>query len=63
MAGKKHNPKLAFGMPFGEALERFVQTDPVEVERLIERSKAKKPPGNASARRFPQSKSPASRKR
>lgn len=41
---KKHNPKLALNMGFGEALMRFAQVDPTEVAQLVERSKAKKPP-------------------
>src|SRR5689334_17342262 len=44
MATKKHNPKLALNMGFNEALMRFAETDPTEVVRLVERSKAKKPP-------------------
>lgn len=38
-------------MDFGEALERFLQTDPKEVAENIERSKTKKPPGSEAPRR------------
>lgn len=37
--GKKLEPKLKLDMPFGEALERFIQTKPKEVEKSIERAK------------------------
>lgn len=40
--GKKLEPKLKLDMPFGEALARFVQTNPKELEKSIERSKQKK---------------------
>lgn len=43
--GSKLEPMLKLDMPFGEALERFVQTKPKEVEASIARSKRKKPPG------------------
>ncbi len=42
--GKKLEPKLGLDMPFGEALERFIQTKPKEVERSIERAKQKRAP-------------------
>jgi hypothetical protein len=42
--GKKLEPKLKIDMPFAEALERFVQTKPKEVERSIEKAKQKKRP-------------------
>ncbi|MCF8477915.1 MAG: hypothetical protein K9G60_12875 [Pseudolabrys sp.] len=41
--GKKLEPKLKLDMPFDEALRRFVQTKPKEVEKSIEKSKQKKP--------------------
>jgi hypothetical protein len=41
--GKKLEPKLKLNMPFDEALRRFVQTKPKEVEKSIERAKQKKP--------------------
>jgi len=44
--GRKLEPKLGLDMPFAEALERFVLTDPKEVERSIAKSKNKKPPGS-----------------
>jgi hypothetical protein len=51
MATKKHNPKLALNMGFGEALERFAQTDPREVAGNIERAKKKKPPRSKKRKR------------
>jgi hypothetical protein len=41
--GKKLEPKLGLDMPFGELVERLVQTKPKEVERSIAKSKQKKP--------------------
>ena len=41
--GKKLEPKLGLKMPFGELVERLMQTDPKEVERSIAKSKQKKP--------------------
>jgi len=41
--GKKLEPKLKLDMPFDEALRRFVQTKPKEVERSVEKAKQKKP--------------------
>lgn len=41
--GKKLEPKLKLEMPFDEALRRFAQTKPREVEKSIERAKQKKP--------------------
>jgi hypothetical protein len=49
--GDKLEPKLALDMYFAEALARFTQTKPEEVAESIERSKAKKPPGNGPPRR------------
>ena len=49
--GKKLEPKLKLDMPFDEALERFAQTKPKEVERSIERAKQKKPPKEGMARK------------
>ncbi len=40
--GKKLEPKLGLDMPFGEALARFVQTKPSEVEKSVEKAKQKK---------------------
>jgi hypothetical protein len=42
--GKKLEPKLKLDMSFGEALQRFVQTKPKEVERSIEKAKQKNSP-------------------
>ncbi len=42
--GKKLEPKLKLDMPFDEALRRFAQTKPKEVEKSIERGKQKKKP-------------------
>jgi hypothetical protein len=47
--GKKLEPKLALNMPFGEALARFVQTKPKEVEKSIERGKQSKVPKRKKA--------------
>jgi hypothetical protein len=41
--GKKLEPKLGLEMPFGELLERLLQTDPKEVEASIEKAKQKEP--------------------
>ena len=43
-APKKQNPKMALGMDFDEALERYIGTKPDQVAGNIERSKKKKPP-------------------
>lgn len=43
--GKKRERPLYLDMDFGEALERFAQTDPKEVAESIQRAKKKKPPG------------------
>lgn len=43
---KKIEPPFGLDMPFDEALERFMKTDPKEVEASIARSKQKKPPGS-----------------
>lgn len=43
--GKKLEPSLGLDMPFDEAMERFIRTDPKQVEASIARSKQKKPPG------------------
>lgn len=46
MTGDKYEPPLFIDMDFGEALERFGQTDPKEVKESIERAKEKQPPGS-----------------
>jgi hypothetical protein len=40
----KHPPPLGLDMDPDEALERFIQTDPREVDALEKRAKTKKPP-------------------
>jgi hypothetical protein len=45
---KKQEPKLVLDMDFTEALERFAQTRPAEVDESVERAKQKKPPGDES---------------
>ncbi len=44
--GVKHPSPLRIDMGFDEALERFIQTKPSELEGGIKRSKQKKPPGS-----------------
>lgn len=46
MKGEREKP-LGLDMPFGEALARFIQTDPKEVEALAGKRKGppKRPPG------------------
>lgn len=48
---KQVEPPLGLDMPFDEALERFIGTDPREVEASIGRSKHKKPPGGKKKRK------------
>lgn len=43
--GVKHPSPLRIDMDFDEALERFAQTKPSEVDALIKRGKKVKPPG------------------
>lgn len=50
MTNKKLEPKLGLDLPFEDALRRFIQAKPKEVEKSIERAKQakapkKKPPG------------------
>jgi len=49
--GKKLEPKFGLDMPFDEAMARFIQTKPSEVEASIQRSKKKKPPGGKAKRK------------
>ena len=42
--GVKHPSPFRLKLNPDEALERFIRTDPREVEELIKRSKTKKPP-------------------
>ncbi|GEM_PF-5392433 len=44
MTESRREPPLYIDMDANEALERFIQTDPKEVEESIKRSKQKKPP-------------------
>lgn len=39
--GSKLEPKLKLDMPFDEALRRFVQTKPKEVDQSVEKAKQK----------------------
>lgn len=39
----KYEDKMALDMPFDEALERFIGTDPAEVAANIAKSKSAKP--------------------
>jgi hypothetical protein len=48
--GKKHPSPLRIDMGFAEALERFVRTNPKELDALIVRAKSKKPPGEKTPR-------------
>lgn len=41
---KNYESPLHIDMDFGEALERFAETDKKESDELIERGKKKKPP-------------------
>ncbi len=38
-------------MEFDDALERFIETDPAELEKLIKRNKQAKPPGSKKKRK------------
>lgn len=49
---RKTEPPLRLDMSFGEAMSRFVATDPKEAQESIEQSKAKKPPQDVSPRRL-----------
>ena len=40
MIGKKHEPPLYIDMDFDEALERYVGTDPKQVEKIETKKKA-----------------------
>ncbi len=48
---RKTEPPLKLDMDFSEALERFVRAKPKEVAESVEKSKAKKPPGDNVPRR------------
>ena len=47
---KQREPLFGLDMEFGEALERFIGTDPEETRKLIEQGKSEKPP-EASSRK------------
>jgi hypothetical protein len=49
--GKKHPSPLRIDMGFDEALERFIQTKPSELEGNVKKSKQKKPPGSKKRRK------------
>ena len=55
--GAKLDPPLRLDMDFAEALNRFVATDPKEVDESIERAKVKRPPQDGAPRRPRRSKS------
>ncbi len=44
MTVRKNEPPLSLELDFFEALTRFAETDPAEVEESVERAKQKKPP-------------------
>ena len=48
---RQTEPPLYLNMDFGEALARFIRTDPKQVADSIVRSKQKKKPGDNAARR------------
>jgi hypothetical protein len=45
------DPPFGLDMPFGEALKRFIGTDPNELETNVRKAKKKKPPGSKSKRK------------
>lgn len=49
--GVKHPSPLRIDMGADEALERFIATDPKEVDALVEQSKQKSPPGSKRKRK------------
>jgi hypothetical protein len=49
--GAKLEPHLRLDMSFDEALSRFTDTDPKELDESIERAKTKRPPQNQRLRR------------
>lgn len=46
---RKTQPPLFLDMPFEEALGRFVQTDPKEVQENVRKAKKKRPPGEKAS--------------
>lgn len=49
MAKKVYDDKMRLDMPFAEAVERFVRTDPKEMHANIKRARKQKPPGGKKA--------------
>lgn len=49
--GIKHVSPLRLDIGFDEALERFIETTPSEVDDLIKQGKKKKPPGSKKKRK------------
>ena len=45
MTGKKYKERLFLDIPFGEALERFAETNVKEVRASVARAKKAKPSG------------------
>jgi len=45
MGDRKYEDKMKLDMPPDEALERFIQTNPKQVDASIKRAKKKVPPG------------------
>jgi hypothetical protein len=46
MTKKKNNPAFFLDMPFSEVLERYAGTNKEELDDVLERGRAKKPPGS-----------------
>ncbi|HEY2445182.1 MAG TPA: hypothetical protein VGI20_05525 [Rhizomicrobium sp.] len=53
MPRKPMGEDFGLDMPFNEAMERFIDVDPREVQANIDRSKKKKPPGGKKKKRAP----------
>ena len=58
MTKRKYDPPLYIDMPFGEAVERFIGTDPKELKENLDKQKRKRkspgsgrnvPPGDTDA--------------
>lgn len=49
MPGRKYDDKMHLDMPFAEAMERFIGTDPAEMHANIAKAKKAKPPGGRKA--------------
>lgn len=50
MAKRRYDDKMKLDMPFGEALERFIGTDPAQMHANIAKAKKAKPPGGKKAK-------------